>query len=190
MENGSTGLIEKELIEECIKGDLHNFRKVVEKSTPFVFSVAFRMLGDDEEAKDVVQDTMVTIWEKMNRIKSSDSYKTWLYRITINKCHDLLRKNKHKNEFRYDDEAWGIIANHITEEKVSELENSDNARIINILTDKLGPRQKSVFILAEIEQLPYDEIAKITGMNKSSVKSNLYYARKNIEAIIRKNLLK
>ena len=73
---------------------------------------------------------------------------------------------------------------------MSELENSDNARIINILTDKLGPRQKSVFILAEIEQLPYDEIAEITGMNKSSVKSNLYYARKNIEAIIRKNLLK
>ncbi len=183
-------MIEKELIEECIKGDLHNFRKVVEISTPFVFSVAFRMLGDYEEARDVVQDTMVTIWGKMKRIKSSDSYKTWLYRITINKCYDLLRKNKHRIEYRYDDETWGIIANHISEEKISELEISDNARIINLLTNMLSPRQKSVFILAELEQLSYEEIANITGMNKSSVKSNLYYARKNIEAIIREKLLK
>ena len=78
-------MVEKELIDECRNGDLHNFRKVVEKSTPLIFSVAFRMLGDEDLARDIVQDTMVTVWQKLGKIKTADSYKTWVYRITVNK---------------------------------------------------------------------------------------------------------
>jgi len=183
-------LIEKELIEECIKGDLHNFRKVIEKTSPFVFSLAFRMLGDKDIARDIVQDTMITIWEKINKIKTSASYKTWVYRIAINKCYDQLRKNKYRNEYRFGEETWALIANHISEDEVTDLENSENARIIGLLTDKLSPKQKSVFILAEIEQMTNEEIAEITGMHKSAVKANLHYARKNIETMIRKYLIK
>ena len=67
-------MVEKELIEECRKGDLHNFRKVVEKTSPMVFSVAFRMLGDEDAARDIVQDTLVTIWQKLAKIKTAGSY--------------------------------------------------------------------------------------------------------------------
>ena len=183
-------MIEKELIEECIKGDLHNFRKVVEKTSPLVFSVAFRMLGDEDTAKDIVQDTLVTIWEKIGKIKTSASYKTWVYRIAINKCYDQLRKDRHRHEYRFDEETWALIANHISENEICELENSENARIISFLTNKLSPRQKSVFILSEIEQMTNVEIAEITGMHRSTVKANLYHARKNIEALIRKYLIK
>jgi RNA polymerase sigma-70 factor (ECF subfamily) len=181
-------LIEKELIEQCRKGDLQNFRKVVEKTSPFVFSVAFRMLGDEDSASDIVQDTMVTIWEKIVKIKTAESFKIWVYRITMNKCYDLMRKRKQKPEYRFDDQTWELISNHISEPMVSDLENKENAMIINLLTDKLSPRQKSVFILSEIEQMSNEEIAEITGMYRSSVKANLYYARKNIKEMIRKYL--
>jgi RNA polymerase sigma-70 factor (ECF subfamily) len=181
-------LIEKELIEQCRKGDLQNFRKVVEKTSPFVFSVAFRMLGDEDSASDIVQDTMVTIWEKIVKIKTAESFKIWVYRITMNKCYDLMRKRKQKPEYRFDDRTWALISNHISESMVSDLENKENAMIINLLTDKLSPIQKSVFILSEIEQMSNKEIAEITGMYRSSVKANLYYARKNIKEMIRKYL--
>ena len=82
----------KEIIEECRKGDLQNFRKVVEKTSPLVFSIAFRMLGDEDTARDVVQETMVTIWQKIAKIKTAESFKTWVYRIAVNKCYDQLRK--------------------------------------------------------------------------------------------------
>ena len=86
-------LIDIEIIEECRKGNLHDFKKVVEMTSPFAFSVAFRiMMGDDELAKDIVQETMITIWEKIGKINSADSFKTWLYRIVVNKCYDRLRK--------------------------------------------------------------------------------------------------
>ena len=102
-------MIEKELIEECRKGDLHNFRKVVEQTSPMVFSIAFRMLGDEDIARDIVQDTMVTIWQKLAKIKTADCFKTWVYRIAVNKCYDQLRKRKQIPEQRYDDQTWALI---------------------------------------------------------------------------------
>lgn len=183
-----TALVEKELIEECRKGDLHNFRKVVEKTSPMVFSVAFRMLGDEDAARDIVQETLVTIWQKMAKIKTAGSFKTWVYRIAMNKCYDELRKQKRQNESRYDDQSWALISNHLSENGITELENQENAAIINLLTNKLSHKQKAVFILSELEEIPAGEIAEITGMSKSMVKANLYYARKNIESLLQKYL--
>lgn len=181
-------MVEKELIEECRKGDLHNFRKVVEKSTPLIFSVAFRMLGDEDSARDIVQETLVTIWQKMSKIKTAESYKTWVYRIAVNKCYDELRKQKRQNESRYDDQAWALISNHLSDDGITELESQENAMIINILTNKLSHKQKAVFVLSELEEMPAGEISEITGMTKAVVKANLYYARKNIESLLQKYL--
>jgi RNA polymerase sigma-70 factor (ECF subfamily) len=181
-------LIDKELIEECRKGDLHNFRKVDEKASPMVFSIAFRMLEDEDIARDVVQDTMVTIWQKLAKIKTAESFKTWVYRIAVNKCYDQLRKRKQMPEQRYDDQTWEVISNHMSTESVTELENSENAQIISLLTNSLSPKQKAVFILSELEEMPHDEIADITGMKMTAIKANLYHARKHIESLLQKYL--
>jgi RNA polymerase sigma-70 factor (ECF subfamily) len=182
-------LIDTELIQECRSGNLANFRKVVEKTSPFIFSVAFRMLGDEEMARDIVQETMITIWQKMHSVKTPETYKAWVYRIAINRCYDILRKAKTKPEIHQDERAWETISNHLADGSISELENEEVASVLSLLTNNLSPRQKTVFILAEVEELPNDEIAQITGMNKQSVKANLYYARKNIENMIKKTPL-
>ena len=90
-------MIDIKLIEECRGGNFNNFRKLVELTSPFAFSVAFRMLGDEDQAKDVVQETMVTIWQKLKKIKSSEVYKTWIYRIVVNKCYDRYEKKEKKS---------------------------------------------------------------------------------------------
>lgn len=179
-------MIETELIEECRNGNLANFRKVVEATSPYLFSVAFRMLGDEELSRDVVQETMITVWQKLKKIKTAESYKMWVYRIAMNKCYDQMRRSKIRPELRQDGKAWAIIANHLADESVSELDNEENALIINTLTDRLSRGQKAVFILSELENMSHDEISEITGMNKRSVKSNLYHARRNIENMIKK----
>lgn len=98
-------MIDISLIEECKGGNFNNFSKLVGLASPFAFSVAFRMLGDEDQAKDVVQDTMVTIWHKLNKIKSAEVFKTWMYRIVVNKCYDQLRKKKRNPEFVADDKT-------------------------------------------------------------------------------------
>jgi len=110
-------LVDPQLIEECRNGNLQNFIKLIGISSPFAFSVAFRMLGDEDLAKDVVQESMITIWEKLKKIKSTESYKTWLYRIVVNKCYDQMRMKKRHIEERADDKIWAMIANHLSENR-------------------------------------------------------------------------
>ena len=181
-------MIDKKLIEECRNGNLKNFRRVLELTTPFVYAVAFRMLCNDEQAKDVVQDTMVVVWQKLGKIKSAESYKTWIYRIVVNKCYDILRKRKRNPEFKPDEKSWAIISNTISEGPSAELENKENAIIISSLTNRLSPKQKAVFLLTEIEQLSHEEVSEITGLSKSAIKANLHYARKNISEKLEKYL--
>jgi RNA polymerase sigma-70 factor (ECF subfamily) len=179
-------LTEIKLIEECRGGNFNNFRKLVELTSPSAFSVAFRMLGDEALSKDVVQETMVTIWQKLRKIKSAEVYKTWVYRIVVNKCYDELRKRKRLPEFNADDVTWSLISNRVSVGPSSELENEENAKILELLTNRLSPKQKAVFVLSELEEMSNDEISEITGMGKTAVKANLHYARKNISELIEK----
>jgi RNA polymerase sigma-70 factor (ECF subfamily) len=181
-------LIDIKLIEECRGGNLNNFRKLVELTSPFAFSVAFRMLGDEDQAKDIVQETMVTIWQKLKKIRSAEVYKTWIYRIVMNKCYDQLRRRKRNPEFMADENTWKLLSDRISQNPSAELENSETARIINLLSERLSPKQKAIFVLSDIEQMSHDEISEITGMSKSGIKSNLHHARKNISEMIEKYL--
>jgi len=181
-------LIDIQIIEECRTGNLNNFGRLLEETSPIAFSVAFRILGDEDKAKDVVQETMITIWQKIKRIKKSEVYSAWVYRIVVNKCYDKLRKRKRNPEFIADEIAWGKISDTISENPSSEMENNEIAHIINILTNRLSPKQKTVFILSELEQMSNDKISEITGMNKAGIKANLHYARKHISGMLEKYL--
>ena len=181
-------MIDIELIEECRGGNFNNFRKLVELTSPFAYSVAFRMLGDDDKAKDVVQDTMVTIWQKLKKIKTAEVYKTWIYRIVVNKCYDEMRRRKRNPEFVTDDQTWGLLSNKISEAPSEVLENKETARIISVLTEKLSTKQKAVFVLSDLEGMSNDEISEITGFSKTAIKANLYHARKSISEKVKKYL--
>jgi RNA polymerase sigma-70 factor, ECF subfamily len=181
-------LIDIQLIEECKSGNFNNFRKLVELTSPFAYSVAFRMLGNEEQAKDVVQETMVTIWQKLKKIKSAEVYKIWIYRVVVNKCYDVMRRRKRNQEFVADEETWRLISNRLSEGPSATLENAETTKIIGILTERLSSKQKAVFVLSDMEGLSNNEVSEITGISKSAVKANLYYARKSISEKIEKYL--
>jgi RNA polymerase sigma-70 factor (ECF subfamily) len=181
-------LIDIQLIEECRGGNFNNFRKLVELTSPFAYSVAFRMLGNEDQAKDVVQETMVTIWQKLKKIKSAEVYKTWIYRVVVNKCYDVMRKRKKNPEFIADEQTWRVISNRISEGPSAALENGETSKIIGILTERLSSKQKAVFVLSDLEGLSNDEVSEITGISKSAVKANLYHARKSISEKVEKYL--
>jgi RNA polymerase sigma-70 factor, ECF subfamily len=180
--------IEKEMIERCRNGSLQEFRKLVELISPFAFSVAFRILGDEEEAKDIVQETMITLWKSIKKISSADSFMSWHYRIVVNKCYDQLRKRKRNPEFSADDSTWTLISNKISENSDMEIENKETAMMISILTNKLSPKQKAVFVLSDLEEMSNEEVSLITGMSRINVKANLHYARKRIGEMIAKHI--
>lgn len=181
-------LTDVRLIEECRTGNVESFKRLIESTTPFAYSVAFRILGEEERSRDVVQETMIIIWEKIRKIRSAEAYKTWVYRIVVNLCYNELRKQKHVPEYSADEKTWKMLAETLGEDFSGKLENEEIAKIINVLTENLTPKQKTVFVLSEIEQLTPDEISEVTGMNKSLIKANLYYARKSIGEMLQKYL--
>ena len=160
----------------------------MELTSPYAFSLAFRMLGDEDLARDVVQETMVTIWQKLKNIKSAEVYKTWIYKVVINKCYDQLRSKKRNREHVADEKTWLMLSEKVSQLPSSRMENDETARIIGMLTDKLSPKQKTIFILSEIEEMTSDEISKVTGISKTIIKANLYHARKSIASMIEKYL--
>jgi RNA polymerase sigma-70 factor (ECF subfamily) len=181
-------LIQENIIENCRNGSLQDFRKLIELISPFAFSVAFRILADEEQAKDIVQETMITLWETIKKIKSPGSFMTWFYRIVVNKCYDQLRKRKRNPEFSADDGTWTLISNKMSENSNLEIENKETAMMIKILTNKLSPKQKAVFVLSDLEEMSNEEVALITGMSRINVKANLHYARKRIGEMIAKHI--
>jgi len=181
-------LIDIQLIEQCRSGNFNNFRKLVELTSPLAYSIAFRMLGNEDQAKDVVQETIVTIWQKLKKIKTAEVYKTWIYRIVVNKCYDEMRKRKRNPEFVTDDHTWELISNKISEGPSAALENKETSKILRILTEKLSTKQKTVFVLSDLEGMSNDEVSEITGISKSAVKANLYHARKSISEKVGKYL--
>jgi RNA polymerase sigma-70 factor (ECF subfamily) len=181
-------LIDLKLIEECRGGNFTNFSKLVGLTSPFAFSVAFRMLGSENQAKDIVQETLITIWQKLGKIKSAEVYNTWIYRIVVNKCYDQMRKAKKNPEVIADEKTWALISNSVSQGPSTALENSELSKILMMLTEKLSLKQKAVFVLSDLEGMTNDEVSEITGISKSAVKANLYHARKSISDKIEKYL--
>jgi len=169
-------------------GDRSAFKNFAESYYDFAYSLAFKVLGDYDRSNDMVQDSFIKIWEKRESIRSDGSLSPWIRKIVINKCYDHLRKKKRETGFS-EDSRRGEVENLISSETSDgKLQDQEYSQLLDALTSSLSPKQKMVFILSEIEDMSHDEIADATGLTKSSIKSNLSHARKNLRNKIRNYL--
>jgi len=173
------------IIEACKNKNQAAFRTLMEHYAEFAYTVAFRIVNDKEEAKDLVQETFITVWDKIRGFHSEKPFSNWLYRIIVNKCYDALRKNK-KNMVHPEQSQWNIpeLLSHDDPETI--MDHRELAYLIRSFTRNLSRKQKMVFVLSDLQGLTHDEISEITGMLKTSVKSNLNHARKKIRFMLTK----
>ncbi|MDZ7740066.1 MAG: RNA polymerase sigma factor [Bacteroidales bacterium] len=167
-------------------GSESEFRKLINCTLDKTFRFVFRLVADEEDAKDILQDSYVKVWEKRKSLREDVPADAFIMRIAINKGYDLLRKRSRHREENADNEVLQYIISDDEADKA--LNNKDLALAIESLSEWLSPAQKLVFTLVEMEQLDHDEVAQITGMKKDSIKSNLRHARKNMEDKLRKYL--
>ncbi len=169
----------KELIVLSRQNDSQAFRKLVEAHQAMVYTLAFRLLCNDDDAKDIVQETFIKVWKNLERFKPELKFSTWLYTIAANQCYDKLRKAKHNYTLRLDD--TNVISEFISNENIEKtIINEELSQIILSLTGNLTPKQKLVFTLRDLEGLEIEEIISITGLSAEKIKSNLYLARQFI----------
>jgi RNA polymerase sigma-70 factor (ECF subfamily) len=181
-------LADREVIEQCINGDFRHFRELVRSTSLMIYPVVFRMTGDNGKSEDIVQETMITVWQKIGKLRSPGAYTTWVYKIAVNKCYDFLRSKKYTPESTEDEYSWKLLSSRLHDKTPSDLESSETALIIGMLAGSLSPKQKAIFVLSDIEDMTPDEIAEITGFGKAAIKANLHYARKSIAGKLEKYL--
>lgn len=169
---------ENQILARCKDGDKGAFRWVVTTYQQRVFSVALKMLADEEEAKDVVQETFIRVWQEFDTFDLQRPFSTWLYTIATRLCLNRMKQARAFTSSPLDEQT--LIRFAAATDSQRALENREWVSIVRLLAEELSTKQRLVFTLCQLEGLPSQEVEQITGMDARQVKSNLYVARQTI----------
>jgi len=169
----------KEIFQRCKLGDDSAFRELVETYQSYGYALAVRFLCHEEDARDVVQESFIRVWKYMHTFNVKSKFTTWYYRIVTNLCLDKIKMKKRKATVSIHEEKVAIHQKdpQDLEEKIS---NRDLIQKIISMTEKLPNKQRLVFVLRDLQDLPIVEVSQIMKVSPGSVKSNLSLARKKI----------
>ncbi len=177
----------KEVIKEIQAGKGHLFKELIDRYRSQVAGIAFKMVGDYDDAKDITQMVFVKTFYNIKRFDTSKRFSTWLYRIAVNASIDYIRKfKKHKFE-EIDDmtEPRDAPLSTQTPEQVYRLK--ELREYILKAARKLNEKQYTAFVLKDLEGLDIDEIAQIMGMPQATVRWYLHRARKQLRGDLRRH---
>jgi RNA polymerase sigma-70 factor (ECF subfamily) len=149
---------------------------LMDRYSDFAYALAYRLLYNREEAEDAVHEGFTRIWKHMHEYDLNKKFSTWMYTIITHYCYDLLRKRSREKcvlntdcweEFDLKDPHIGLNTNEILP-------------YIEQAAETLPPKQRVIFILRDLQDLPVREVSEILQISKNSVKVNLHYARKHL----------
>ncbi|HOL66606.1 MAG TPA: RNA polymerase sigma factor [bacterium] len=149
---------------------------------PRLFAVAYRILQNQTDALDVVQECFLRAFRNRKKFEARARVSTWLYRITVNLCYDLLRKRTREKKIEYLDN-YDIKSVPFDGEK--NLQQEKLVGQIKQEMKKLTPKQRTVFILRLYEALPYNEIARITRSRVGTVKATYFQSVMKLRRLLR-----
>jgi len=169
---------EKELIRKAKRGDEESFEALILSCKGKAYNIALRHMGNEEDALDVMQESFLKIYRHLGQFNEQSRFDTWVYRIVVNACNDMLRKNK-KNE--HEDIAEEIVDRDPGPAEL--LDRKEESGYILKCLNKLGAEQREVLILRDIRGFAYDEIAEILECSMGTVKSKIARARQKLKEI-------
>ena len=173
-----------DLLRAVQGGDHEAFAALVRAHQPYAYALAMRFVWDHAEAEDVVQESFIRVWQHCSSFSGEAKFTTWLYSIVTRVAMDRIRRRK----------RWSLLlvrgdgqeqepAGQSTAE--SALHNAQAVDRVRALTEKLPHVQRMVFTLRDLQDLPVEEVVRITGMSAASIKANLCHARKRMRDLLR-----
>ena len=173
------------IIERIKSGDALAFNDLIERYKRQVAAIAYRMVGDYDEAEDIAQMVFVKTAKNLNKFDTTKKFSTWLYRITVNASIDFMRKyRRHKHELI--DNYSESLENE--DDNPEQILNRKNLRsIILKATESLNEKQKAAFILRDLEGHQIDEVSEILEMPEATVRWYLHRARIRLRKELKRN---
>lgn len=188
------------LVDLARTGDSQAFQKLVIAHQGRLFSVAYGMLRDRDDAMDVVQDAFIKAHRKLPEFEGNAAFSTWLYRIAVNLCIDRKRAEARRKKTDLDDAATRNLDDdplYAQAEFAPRMAGANPLR--NVGDRELGAQlgkamaeltedHRAIVLLREVEGMSYEEIAVTLGVPKGTVMSRLFHARKNLQRLLRPTL--
>ena len=143
-----------------------------------IYYLALRFLGDPQKAEDATHDVFLKAFRKMEQFRGESSWRTWLYRITINHCRNLQQAWHERHMFTNADEALWESAAAKTDSPLRVLETKELGQRIQKALDTLSDEYRLLLLLVADEQLSYEQIATLTEQSPDAVRGKLHRARK------------
>lgn len=183
-------MTETELVQAARSGDSGAFEQLVRANQTLVYNLAYRMVGNPEDAADLTQEAFLNAWKGLGKFQGQSSFSTWLYRLTSNACVDFLRRQKRRetisltHEDEEDDRQTQIPDERYSPQR--ELERQEARRALEEGLAALSPEHRQVLLLREQEGLSYQEIARCLELEEGTVKSRIARARMSLRDFLLK----
>lgn len=177
------------LIRRAKKGNMEAFESLVRINENRIYNICIRMLCNEEDALDASQDTFIKAYNNISKFDERSKFSTWLYRIAVNTCLDMLRKIKKmklKSIYEEKEDSYSMAERMPSKEGNPEslaIEKEKRETVLKAM-DKLSEEYKTAIVLRDLQGLSYIEIAEITDTTLGTVKSRIARGRKNLRDIL------
>ncbi|MDK2918001.1 MAG: hypothetical protein PWQ37_734 [Candidatus Petromonas sp.] len=185
---------EKILIERTKKGDIESFEKLIEKYQVTAFNVAYRMIGNKEDASDITQEALIKVFKSIRKFRGESGFSTWFFRIVTNTCIDMVRKESKITTYSIDktiETEDGSYKREISDEKnIPEqmYEKKEQKERVQKAIGKLPGKYRIAIILRDIQDFSYEEISEILDCPLGTVKSRINRGRALLKEILQKDM--
>jgi len=173
------------LVKRSQKGDHISFEALVKRYEKKIYNLAYRIMGNKEDASDVLQETFLQAFKNLASFKGKAKFSTWIYRIAVNIC--LMRKRKEKKMLTFsldvpiltkeEDEIRRDLSEDWSKNPLATLENKELRKTLSNAVDLLPEEYRTVFLLKGLNGLSNQDVARVLRISLPAVKSRLHRAR-------------
>lgn len=183
---------EKIVIAKVLSGDVDAFEDLVLANQNKVYSLALRMVGNEEDARDMSQEAFIRAFNSLGGFRGDSKFSVWLYRLTTNICIDFIRScgKRQSLSLTYESNESDGAEMEIADERFSPelgLERQEVRQSVRDGLETLTPEYRSILLLREINGLTYEEIGHSLGLEEGTVKSRLFRARRKLSEYLLKD---
>jgi RNA polymerase sigma-70 factor (ECF subfamily) len=172
-----------ELVAEARRGDRTAFDELVRRTYVDTYTLAVRLTGNEEDARDVVQEAYLRAWKGIRRFRGDAAFTTWMYRITANASYTLVDRRRRRRTTRLDD-VDDPIDRRLDAQPDTLAESSAGLGELSAALDQLPPTLRTLVILKDVYGLPHDAIADELGISVAAAKVRLHRGRKRLRDIL------
>src|SRR5690349_1523183 len=173
--------------DEVPEGLASEFANLYAEHSRAIYYLALRFLGDPQKAEDATHDVFLKAFRKMDQFRGEASWRTWLYRITINHCRNLQQAWHGRHVFSNIDESFWDSAVARVDSPLRILETKELGERIQKTLDALPEEYRLLLLLVADEQLSYEEVGRLTEQSPDAVRGKLHRARKAFAALFEKS---